>query len=449
VFLRYHCDTIDADTLSTSGSVMNTTRPLLVLLLAGASFLAAQSTGQRLFFHLSYILAALPLVALAWTWLNLYGLSIEREHKSLRASVGEYTRERLTIRNQWWLPKLWIEVQDESDLPNHEPGFVAYLGARETTRWTTRTLCTHRGRFRLGPTRIISSDPFGLFRFSRLIAGSGEIIVYPPTDLVTGFRLPGTELAGGSSSLVRTYTTTPNVATIRDYQPGDSLNRIHWRSTARQGRLMVKEFDLDPAADIYLILDCNERTVVRMPPARPPTDERQIAPWWQRQPPSRQHPALDSTEEHAVYVAASLARTLLSQNRIVGLLAWSERLEVIPAEREERQLWKMLELLAVLRASGQHSLTELLLAEGQRFSRATTLVIITSDVDPRWVTALQQHIYRGARAVVIFIDPLGYGSWNDPTPLLQHVIGLHIDVYRLQRGDVLEEALRHPLQSAN
>ncbi len=424
---------------------MNFTRPLLILLLAGASYLAAQTTGQRLFFHLSYILAGLPLVAFVWTLLNLYGLRIEREHASLRASVGESTRERITIENRWWLPKLWIELQDESDLPNHEPGFVAYLGAREATRWTTRTLCTQRGRFRLGPTRIISSDPFGLFRFSRLISGSGEIIVYPPTEELTAFRLPGAELSTGSSSLIRAHSITPNVATIRDYQPGDSFNRIHWRSTARHGRLMVKEFELDPAADIYLVLDLNERAVVRMPTEPAPIDERAIAPWWQRQPPARRRLPPDSTEEHAVNVAAALARTLLAQNRIVGLLAWSERLEVIPAEREERQLWKMLELLAVVHANGQHSLAELLVAEGQRFGRDTTLIIITSDLDPRWVTALQHHLYRGIRAAVIFIDPLSYGGWHDPEPLLNHLAGLKIDVYRLQRGDALADALRQPL----
>lgn len=424
---------------------MNLTRPLLILLLAGASYLAAQTTGQRLFFHLSYILAGLPLVALAWAWLNLYGLKIEREHASLRASVGDYTRERITIENRWWLPKLWIELQDESDLPNHEAGFVAYLGRRETTRWTTRTLCTHRGRFRLGPTRIISSDPFGLFRFSRLIPGSGEIIVYPRTEEIATFRLPGAELSGGSNSLIRTHSVTPNVATIRDYQPGDSLNRIHWRSTARHGRLMVKEFELDPAADIYLVLDLNERATMRLPPEPEAIDERLIAPWWQRQPAARRRLLPDSTEEHAVAVAASLARTLLSQNRIVGLLAWSDHLQVIPAEREERQLWKMLELLAVVRATGHHSLAELLVAEGPRFGRDTTLIIITSDLDPRWVTALQHHLYRGLRAAVIFIDPLSYGGLNDPEPLLNHLAGLKIDVYRLQRGDTLANALRQPI----
>lgn len=424
---------------------MNLTRPLLVLLLAGVSFIAAQTTGQRLFFHLSYILAGLPLVALVWTWLNLYGLQIDREHTSLRAHVGEYTRERIVVHNRWWLPKLWIELQDESDLPNHEAGFVAYLGSYEATRWTTRTRCTHRGRFRLGPTRIISSDPFGLFRFSRLIPGSGEIIVYPSTEEIATFRLPGAELSGGSTCLIRAHSVTPNVATIRDYQPGDSLNRIHWRSTARHGRLMVKEFELDPAADIYLVLDLNERTVVSLPREPATTDERLSTRARQRQPSLRYRQPPESTEEHAVNVTASLARTLLAQNRIVGLLTWSEQLEVIPAEREERQLWKMLELLAVVHANGQHSLAELLVAEGQRFSRDTTLIIITADLDPRWVTALQHYLYRGIRAAVMFIDPLSYGGWHDPEPLLNHLASLKIDVYRLQRGDALADALRQPL----
>ncbi len=425
---------------------MNFTRPLLVLLLAGASYLAAQGTGLRLFFHLSYILAGLPLVAFIWAWLNLRGLSIYREHASLRATVGEYTRERISICNRWWIPKLWLELQDESDLPDREPGFVTYLGSRETTRWTTRTLCTRRGRFRLGPTRVISSDPFGLFRLSRRIAGKGEIIVYPPSEMLPSFRLPGAELSGGATSQTRTYSVTPNVATIRDYQPGDSLNRIHWRSTARQGRLMVKEFDLDPAADVYLVLDINERTIVHLPPSPAPADERLSRPWWQRQPaapPQRQF--IDSTAEHAIAATASLARTLLSQNRPVGLIAWGERLDVIPAEREERQLWKILELLAVLRAVGRHSLAELLIAEGQRFGPETTLILITSDLDPRWVTALQHQLYRGARAVVIFVDPLSYGGNDDPAPLLNYLAGLQIDVYRLRQGETLTDALRHPI----
>jgi uncharacterized protein (DUF58 family) len=208
---------------------------------------------------------------------------------------------------------------------------------------------------------------------------------------------------------------------------------------------MVKEFELDPAADIYLILDLNEQAVTRIDAPALLAHERAGVPWWQRQSTIHRHTSPSSTEEQAVTVAASLARTLLNQDRIVGLLAWGERLEVIPAEREERQLWKILELLAVLRATGQHTLAELLIAEGQRFGRDTTLIIITSDLDPRWLAALQHHLYRGTRAVVIFIDPQSYGGHYDPAPLLNRLIALHIDVYRLQRGDALADALRQPI----
>ncbi|NCC36123.1 MAG: DUF58 domain-containing protein, partial [Chloroflexia bacterium] len=99
-------------------------RPLFVLLLAGASFLAAQGTGLRLFFHLSYLLLALLVLSFIWAWVNLRGLELERETLTPRATVGEYARERIMIRNRWILPKLWIELRDSSDLPHHGAGFV-------------------------------------------------------------------------------------------------------------------------------------------------------------------------------------------------------------------------------------------------------------------------------------------------------------------------------------
>ncbi len=430
-FFRYRCGTIDADTLSTTGSAMNTTRPLLVLVLAGASFLAAQSTGQRLFFHLSYILAALPLVALIWTWLNLYGLSIEREHKSLRASVGEYTRERLTIRNRWWLPKLWIEVQDESDLPNHEPGFVAYLGAREITRWTTRTLCTHRGRFRLGPTRIISSDPFGLFRFSRLIAGSGEIIVYPPTDIITGFRLPGTELAGGSSSLVRTYTTTPNVATIRDYQPGDSLNRIHWRSTARRDRLIVKEFELDPLSELWVILDLNAAAHV----ARP-FDTGGVAPNEVYLPPD--------SAEYAIAVAASISAHFLIKERSLGFSAYTPQRNLLPPDRGGRQLTRILEALALAKVESDLPFAHQLALTSPQLARGAIAILISADMDDAWLAEAQLLVRRGVRVIAVLIDPHSFGVATESRRAAETRACLEIGgvtTYLVRYGDNLSAAL--------
>ncbi|MGB9634662.1 MAG: DUF58 domain-containing protein, partial [Chloroflexaceae bacterium] len=70
-------------------------RPLTLLILAGLSFLAAQGTGIRIFFHLSYLLVGLLVLAALWAWLNLRGLVVERETLTPRATVGEYARERI------------------------------------------------------------------------------------------------------------------------------------------------------------------------------------------------------------------------------------------------------------------------------------------------------------------------------------------------------------------
>lgn len=425
------------------------TRPLMVLLLAGASFLAAQGTSIRLFFHLSYLLLGLLALSLLWAWLNLRGLDVEREPLSHRATVGEYARERIFIRNRWPIPKLWVELRDESDLPRHGAGFVASLEGRERSRWLARTLCTRRGRFRLGPATLVSGDPFGIVRLSRAVPSSSEILVYPQAVDLPDFKLPGADLPGGQATRARTFNVSPNVATVREYAPGDSMNRIHWRSTARTGRLMVKEFELDPSADVYLVLDMQERAVVR--DTRAPLrvvelDERALGPWWARKAGPRLDltATLDSTEEYAVAATASLARTLLSQNRVVGLVAWGQHREVVPAERGGRQLFKILEALAVLRAHSPRSLAEVLVAESARFGRNCSLVVITSSLDERWVGALQQHLYRGVRAVVVFVDPQSFGGWRDPEPILRRLAELRVPTYRLKHGESIADALRAP-----
>ncbi|WP_245863330.1 DUF58 domain-containing protein [Candidatus Viridilinea mediisalina] len=422
----------------------------MLLLLAGASYLAAQGTGLRLFFHLSYLLLGLLLLASLWAWLNLRGLQIRRELLSPRATVGEYARERISIANRWFIPKLWVELRDESELPQHGAGFVASLSGREHGRWLARTLCTRRGRFRLGPATLVSGDPFGIVSFGRRVASSNEILVYPRSELLPSFHLPGAELAGGQATRARSFHSSPNVAGIREYAPGDSMSHIHWRSTARIGRLMVKEFELDPSADIYLVLDMQERAVVQdtRVDLRPPEDVRITHPWWERQQSESvvEERYLPSTEEGSVVVTASLARTLLTQNRIVGLIAWGQHREVIPAEREARQLPKILEALAVLRAHSTHSLAEVLLAESARFGRDCTLVIVTSSLDERWVGALQQQLYRGVRAVVVLVDPQSFGGWHDPEPILHRLAELRVPTFRVRQGEPLEESLRAPLR---
>lgn len=403
-------------------------RPIGILLLSVVCFVAAQGTGIRLFFHLFYLLLVLLVLSFLWALTNLRGLRVQRETLTTRTQVGDVAQERLTVTNLWPLPKLWVELQDHSDLPLHSGGFVTYLPARERRRWMARTPCTMRGKFILGPTTLVSGDPFGIFRVQRTVPGTSEVLVYPQTTDLAGFVLPNAELAGGQDVKSRTYHVTPNVSSLRDYQPGDSFNRIHWRSSARTNKLMVKEFELDPTAEMYMVLDMQERAHQYSVAPRSGRDSR----------------VAESTEEYAVMAAASLARHLLEQNRSTGLVSWGQHREVIPAERESRQLFKMLEALAVLRAYGAQPLAEVLAAESSRFGRNCTLVIITASSDERWTTSLQHLLYRGTRAVVVLVDPQSFGGWQDLAQVRNRLAELRVPTYLFRQGQTLQEALQHP-----
>lgn len=407
-------------------------RPLSILAFTVGCFLAAQGTGIQLFLHLFYILLFMLIFSYLWAWSNLRGLTIQREALTHRAHVGEYARERLIIRNRWFLPRLWIEFQDHSDLPQHGIGFVASLGSKQRYRWTARTCCTRRGRFTLGPATLISGDPFGIFRTERRLPNVNEIIVYPPLIALARFDLPGTRMSGGRTMHQHTHHITPNVFSVREYAPGDSFNRIHWRTTARTGQLMVKEFELEPAADCYIVLDMYADSVV--------TDTRGL-----HTAHSPYNLAVESTEEYAILAAASLARHLLDQKRAVGLITWELHVQILSAERETRQMFKILEMLAVLQARGNRPLADMLMGESPRFGHNTTLLIITASCDERWPQALQHLLARGVRATILFIDPQSFGGLHDPAPVLAHIAELHVFAYRWYQGQSLNDALDTPL----
>lgn len=410
-------------------------KALGVLALAITCFVIAQGTNIPLFFNLFYVLLALLLAAYVWAWANLQGLRIDREVGTRRAQVGEETRERVMVTNRWPLPKLWVEVRDHSDMPHHSAGFVVYLPGHGRRRWTVRTPCTMRGKWTLGPVTLHSGDPFGIFKLERSGGGTSEVIVYPATIDLPAFRLPAAELQGGQDIRTRTFQVTPNVSTVRQYVTGDSFNRIHWRSTARTGELMVKEFELDPTADIWIVLDMHERS------QQVAATERTL---FQDRRHGRDIRMAESTEEYIISAAASIAQHLLGNNRNVGLIAWGQHREVLPPEREARQLYKILESLAMLRAHGTHMLAEVLSAESTHFSRSSTAVIITAALNPLWVNGIQQLLYRGIRAVVVFIDPETFDSPPGTAAIMQRLASLRVQAYRVRQGQPLNEALAEP-----
>jgi uncharacterized protein (DUF58 family) len=332
-------------------------RGLVFLLLIG-SLIWALNTGRALPFNLTYLLAGLLLLSFLWTWAGVNWVRLARQTRARRAQVGRTLEERFAVRNTGFLPKLWLEVRDESELPGHHASQVVHsLGPGRERSWIVRTVCRMRGRYRLGPVTLISGDPFGLFQMERHLTPTSHVVVYPMTVDVRHFALPLGVLPGGDALRRRTHYVTANASGVRDYEPGDSFNRIHWKSSARKDRLIVKEFELDPLADVWVFLDADREAHVR--PRRPRTAEDGDQPLWAQ---TGKFELPRETEEYAVSVAASIAQYFIRQERATGLVAYGQTREVIQADRGERQLSRILETLAVLRADGRIPFDDVLAA---------------------------------------------------------------------------------------
>jgi uncharacterized protein (DUF58 family) len=396
--------------------LINRNRQLsLLIVILILSWALAFATGFWLLFRVVYVLAIA--VPLAWLWAryNVNGLEVTVQRLVDRAQVGQKAEERIIVRNPSWFPRIWLEVDDPSDLPGSTPRRVITLGSRRRTSWKTETPLTRRGVYQVGPVTVTSSDPFGVFKVSKSYGGRGSIIVYPPFIDLPNFTVPPASLPGEGRFRKRTHYVTPNAAGVREYAAGDSFNRIHWGSTARTGKLMVKMFELDPASDIWVILDLYGR--------------------------AQAGSGDESTVEYGVKIAASVARHFLNANRNVGYMAFGNRLDVIEVERGGQQMTRILEALAMAQGTGDVPIANLLAVEGKRFGRHTTVVLITASTDEEWITSLLMLTQRGVKVAVVLIEASTFGASTNSLMVVGQLTAADIWTYLVKQGDNLSTTL--------
>ncbi|MCY3796612.1 MAG: DUF58 domain-containing protein [Chloroflexi bacterium] len=391
-------------------------------------------TGRADLFNIAYLIAAVMVLSLAWTWVSLRGIALRRTTRTRRAQVGRVFQESFGIRKTGILPKLWLEIRDHSNLPGHHASHVVptLVGNREYI-WEVETVCAVRGEFQLGPMTVVSGDPFGLFHSPRRVGATDRLIVYPMTVEINRVILPVGFLSGGDAQRQLTHQITTNASSIRDYVSGDSMNRIHWRSTARTGNIMVKEFELDPLVDIWLFNDFSAESLCEDPGLRRLDGGGHIIPGSARIPPS--------TEEYGVVIAASLAKHFLDDERVVGYAAYTPYRQVFQPERGNRQLTRILEALASARSASNHTLQDILSLETHLFTRGATLIIITSSVDQAWINEAQVLQRRGIRLICVYINPQTFSAERDSNAIRGMLQLAKIPTITISKDDDLAAAL--------
>lgn len=408
----------------------------LVLGLLAISSIALAITGNPLYAHLTYLWGLLLLVCRIWSALVLRGLEVRRQARTQRAQMGQVWEERFEVVNPGRWTRLWVEVRDRSALPHSRGSRVlSMVGPRQRYRYLARTRLTSRGVFPLGPTELRSGDPFGLFPVRREFPPNTALVVYPMTVEVHSFPSPLGLLPGGEALRRRTHQITPNAAGVREYTPGDPLNRIHWPSTARRDRLIVKEFELDPLAEVWIFVDAERAAHPALPSAPTAPDEEVL--WL----PLRPVTLPPSTEEYAVTIAASVGQYFLQRGRAVGLVCQGATLTVLPPDRGGRQLRKMLEALALVRADGDLPFSALLGVQARHLPRGSTVVLITPSIRQEVALAADQMARRGLRPVGVLLDAASFGGPPGTEELMRALQALHLPVLRVAYGADLAVAL--------
>jgi uncharacterized protein (DUF58 family) len=234
-----------------------TTRGRSFLAAAAAAALAAIILGEKDLFRVAVLLATLPLLAAFYVGRTRYRLACSRSLEPHRAQVGASARVILRLQNLSRLPTGTMLLEDR--LPyalGSRPRLVLErLGAHQASSVAYTVRADVRGRYEVGPLIVRLTDPFGLCELTRAFPSVDKLTVIPQIHPLNSIRLAG-EFAGTGDSRARSVAVHgEDDAATREYRNGDDLRRVHWRSTARVGELMVRREEQPWESRATVVLD--------------------------------------------------------------------------------------------------------------------------------------------------------------------------------------------------
>lgn len=259
-----------------------------------------------------------------------------------------------------------------------------------------------RGRYAISSARAVVEDPLGLARSERAVARRDAIVVYPAlVELDRLFSEAGAHARDGRQLLLR-QPAGYDVHSVREYVVGDSLRKVHWRTTARRGTLHVKELEDSPRDDLAVVLDA-----------------------W--------HGTTREGFDVQVRAAGSIAQAYARRGRRAALVLGGVHVELVRvhAEGDWRRAY---EALAAIEHDGRDR-AERLLGEAP----ALDLVLVTARLEPTLVDALAQRAHARRHTAVVYVDTSGA-----PQPALLRLEAAGVAVAVARPGDDLRRVLGAP-----
>jgi uncharacterized protein (DUF58 family) len=351
----------------------------------------------------------------SWFWARQMSRRLHAQRKLRYAAhqVGDELEENITLWNDSILPGLWVRVDDQGDFPHYSIGSIRWVGGQGMSEWRHRQICLQRGVFSLGPWSIITSDPMGIFSVQREYHHGQQMIVYPPLANLREDMLPYGKQQGDLRQLNLPTMAESILSThARPYIPGDALNHIHWRTTARRNSPYVKVFDPEAVSRIWLIPDLD--------------------------PAVHCGSGLDSTEETLILLIAALAAQLLEQKREVGLFANANPQQIIMPQRGTAHLWNFLRVLAPLHVTQPQPFAESLAQALPLISSRDLVIVVTPSQQQSWVRKLAQltHSRQGSEAWAYILDAQPFGGTTPPNGLAAYAASFGVQTRLIHPRDI-------------
>ena len=143
----------------------------------------------------------------------------------------------------------------------------------------------------------------------------------------------------------------------------------------------------------------------------------------------------------AVSLAASIARSFLNEHRSVGLISFGADLRVNEPDRGQNHYTRILESLALARATGDVPLANLLMEESRRFGRHTTVVVITPSAQQDWALTLMSLQSRGVKVAAVLLEADTFGGTTSPLDVYGTLAAGGVYAYTVKHQDDLTRAL--------
>jgi len=351
-------------------------------------FLLAALFRVDFFFYLLYVLFGVFFLSQVWIDRTLRGVECKREYTD-RAFLGERVLVKLRLRNKNILPAAWLKIHESLPIQLKSPNFynhVLSLLPKEKVELSYDLDCRRRGYYPLGPLVISAGDLFGLHMRDTEVLLDDYLTVYPQIVPLSKLSLPAQTPFGSIPTKQHIFEDPARMMGVRDYQSGDSLRHIHWKTTATKGVLQVKRFEPAISIESQILLNLNRGEYSG----------------------SR----VDTATELAIVVAASIANYLIEKRQTVGLccngldmLDTELRMIALPPRRGREQLMDILGVLARVKAAEQFPFVDVVRQANLHLTWGGTGIVITGHADDALFENMLPMKRSGFHVLLVLVDP--------------------------------------------